>query len=158
MNAETYEKGLGALKARDYKGAVRDFEMVLKELGDHHDQYNNVLSYLGLAQVLTSNRNGLLLCRDAASSENLDGDVFLNLACSEWYCKNRKRAIDAIKHGFKVDHENKQLKRALELLDARQKNVFGFLSREHPLNRIFGRLFRRAGDELTIDHLLFNHA
>jgi hypothetical protein len=155
MNAEAYKKGQEALKAKDYKGAVRDFETVLKDMNDRHDQYNNVVSCLGLSQVLTSNRNGLLLCRDAASSENLDANVFLNLACSEWYCKNRKRSIDALRHGLKVDAENEQLKRALVLLDMRKKNLFGFLPRGHPLNRMLGRLLRRTGDELTIDRLLY---
>jgi hypothetical protein len=155
MNVEGYKKGREALESADYKGAVRDFEAVLTDMEDHQDQYSNVESYLGLSQVLTSNRNGLLLCRDAASSEKHDGDVFLNLACAEWYCMNRKRALDAIRLGRKVDSENMRLGRALTLLDVRKKNVFGFLPRGHPLNRILGRLFRRAGDELTVDRLLY---
>jgi hypothetical protein len=155
MNVEVYKKGREALKAGDYKGAVRDFDTVLKDMEDHQDKYNNVVSYLGLSQVLISNRNGLLLCRDAASSENQDGSVFLNLACAEWYCMNRKRAIDAIRLGCKIDSENAQLKRALTLLDVRKKSLLGFLPRDHSLNRILGRLFRRAGDELTIDRLLY---
>ena len=89
MNEEAYNNGRDALKAGDYKGAVRDFEEALKSIEEHDEQYNNVLASLGLTQVLTSNRNGLLLCRDAASSEVLDGDVFLYLACAEWHCSNR---------------------------------------------------------------------
>ncbi|MCK4704954.1 MAG: hypothetical protein KAT90_05705, partial [Gammaproteobacteria bacterium] len=69
MNTEIYEKGLQALEAKDYKAAVRDFEMVLKDLDEHDEHYNVIASYLGLAQVLISNRNGLLVCRDAASSD-----------------------------------------------------------------------------------------
>jgi len=155
MNAEVYQKGLAALKAGDYKGSVRDFETVLKDMEDNQEQYNKVVSYLGLSQVLTSNRNGLLLCRDAASSENRDGGVFLNLACAEWYCMNRKRAIDAIRLGRKVDSENVRLKRALEMLDTRKKSLIGFLPRAHPLNRILGRLFRRTESEMSIDSLLY---
>lgn len=155
MNAEVYKKGQEALKAGDYKGSVRDFETVLKDMEDSHDQYNNVVSYLGLSQVLTSNRNGLLLCRDAASSENHDASVFLNLACAEWYSMNRKRAIDAIRLGCKVDSDDSRLKRALELLDKRKKSVVGFLPRAHPINRTLGRFLRQASDELTLDRLLY---
>jgi hypothetical protein len=108
-----------------------------------------------LSQVLTSNRNGLLLCRDAASSENQNGDVFLNLACAEWYCMNRRRAINAVRLGCNIDSENTRLKRALGLLDARKKSVLGFLPRAHLLNRFLGRMLRRATEELTIDRLLY---
>lgn len=156
MNDEVYNKGLEALKARDYKGAMRDFQAVLNEMEEHDDGYNSVQSYLGLSQVLTLNRNGLLLCRDAASSETRDAEVFLNLASAEWHCGNRKRAIDAVRHGFKVDSDNERLKRALGLLQVRKKKpFFSFLSRRHPLNRIPGRFFRRQGSDLTVDQLLY---
>lgn len=155
MNKEAYEKGCAALKAKDYKGAVRDFENALKDVAEHHEQYNLLTSCLGLSQVLTSNRNGLLLCRDAASSEVLDADVFLNLACAEWHCMNRKRAIDALRHGCKIDGDNTQLKKAITMLDSRKKSVLGFLPRNHPLNRSLGRLLRRPSGDLSVHHLLY---
>ena len=155
MNIEMYEKGLKALEAKDYQAAARDFTMVLRELDEHYEHYNNVASYVGLAQVLTSNRNGLLICRDAASSEVLDGDVFLNLACAEWHCNNRKRAIDTIQRGCKIDADNKRLQRASDLLDSRKRSIFQYLPRKHSLNRGFGRLFRRSSDDVDVHSLLY---
>jgi len=155
MDMGAYEKACAALEAKDYKGAVRDFEEALKDVDEHHEQYNLLVSGLGLSQVLTSNRNGLLLCRDAASSEVLDGKVFLNLACAEWHCMNRKRAIDALRHGCKIDGENEQLKKAINLLDVRKQSIFRFLPRNHPLNRILGRLLRRNSDDLSVHQLLY---
>lgn len=155
MNEEAYQNGLDALTVKDYKGAVRDFEEALKNLDEHDEQYNKVVACLGLSQVLTSNRNGLLLCRDAASSEVLDGDVFLYLACAEWHCSNRKRAIDAILHGCKIDADNEKLKRAIKQLDVRKRSVFSGLPRAHALNRILGRLLRRSSSELTVHSLLY---
>lgn len=155
MNSEMYEKGLKALEMKDHKAAVRDFEVVLDELDEHDEHYNNVASYVGLAQVLTSNRNGLLVCRDAASSEVLDGTVFLNLACAEWHSDNRKRAIDAIRRGCKIDAENERLQRAKSLLDGRKRSVFESLPRQHSLNRTFGRLLRRSGDDVDVYSLLY---
>lgn len=155
MNEEAYQKGLDALESKDYKGAARDFEEALKSIAEHDEQYNNVLSCLGLSQVLTSNRNGLLLCRDAASSEVLDGDVFLHLACAEWHCSNRKRAIDALRHGCKIDVDNKRLKSAITQLDVRKRSVFSALPRTHALNRTLGRLLRRGSSELSVHSLLY---
>ncbi|MDH5387343.1 MAG: hypothetical protein OEY06_02710 [Gammaproteobacteria bacterium] len=155
MNTEMYEIGLKALEAKDYKAAARDFAIVKRELDEHDEHYNSVASYLGLSQVLISNRNGLLLCRDAASSETRDGDVFLNLACAEWQCNNRKRAIDAIRRGCEIDAENERLQRASDLIDSRKRSLFQYLPRRHSLNRAFGRLFRRTGDDVDVHSLLY---
>lgn len=155
MNTEMYEKGLKALEAKDYMAAVRDFTAAMREMHEHDEHYNNVASYVGLSQVLTSNRNGLLICRDAASSEVLDGVVFLNLACAEWHSHNRKRAIDAIRRGCKIDPENERLQRASALLDSRKRSIFQYLPRQHSLNQAFGRLFRRSGDDLDVHSLLY---
>jgi len=155
MNTEIYEKGLQALEAKDYKAAVRDFEMVLKDLDEHDELYNRVASYAGLAQVLVSNRNGLLICRDVASSETQDGTVFLNLACAEWHCHNRKRALDAVYGGCKIDANNKLLQRASVLLDHRECGFFKYLPLRHSLNRAFGHLFRCSCDDVDVHSLLY---
>lgn len=155
MNTEVYEKGLQALEAKDYKAALRDFKIVLQDLDEHDEHYNLIASYFGLAQVLTSNRNGLLICRDAASSGVQDGVVFLNLACAEWQCNNRKRAIDAIQRGRAIDATSAHLQQAVVLLDSRKRNVFEFLPRNHSLNRFFGRLIRRSNDDVDVHSLLY---
>jgi len=155
MNTELFDKGCEAFKAKDYKAAERAFKKVMESLDEHHVFYNRVASHLGLAQVLISDRNGLLLCRDAASSETADGDVFLNLACAEWHTENRKRAIDAVIRGRKIDATHDQLVRACMLLDSRQRNVFPFLTRQHFLNRIAGRMMRRPRGEITVHSLLY---
>lgn len=155
MKNELLQKGREALKAQDYKAAAREFEEVMKSVDEHHEHHNLVASYVGLARVMTGDRNGLLLCRDAASSEVLDGDVFLNLACAEWQCENRKRAVDAINRGRKIDGEHRQLAKACAMLDSRRKSVFPFLPRQHVLNRTVGRMMRRAPGEITVHTLLF---
>jgi hypothetical protein len=142
MDTQAYQNAKDALKAKDYKAAERAFKVTLDSVGEHDEQYNSVLSYYGLAQVLNSDNNGLLLCRDAASNEVFEGDVFLNLACAELQSNNRKRAVDAIRHGVKIDADNKQLNRACAKLDCRKKCCFSFLPRGHKLNRMIGRLLR----------------
>ena len=41
------------MKAQDYKAAEREFSQVLKSVDEQHASYNRVVSYLGLAKVLT---------------------------------------------------------------------------------------------------------
>ena len=156
MDTQAYQNAKDALKARDYKAAERAFKIALDSIDEDDEEHNRVQSYYGLAQVLNSNNNGLLQCRDAASKEMFDGDVFLNLACAEWESKNRKRAIDAVQHGIKINPDHVQLNRACAKLECRKKCCFSFLSRSHKLNRLFGRLMRRPPEQaLTVHSLLF---
>ena len=162
MDKQAYQNAMNALKAKDYRAAERAFKDMLDSTEETPGQENNgpyniVQSYYGLAQVLNANENGLLLCRDAASKEMVEGDVFLNLACAELESNNRKRAIEAIQHGMKIDENNARLKRACAMLDCRRKCWLGFLSRDHKLNRFLGRLKRRShsGQVLTVHSLLY---
>jgi hypothetical protein len=158
MKIESFDKGCEALQAQDYRAAVREFRKAMQSIDEQHELYNKVASYLGLAQVLTSDLNGLLICRDAASTESEDGDVFLNLACAEWHIENRERAVDAIMRGRRIDVRHAQLDRVSQLLDSRRRSIFPFLPRQHLLNRTMGRLMRRrAADELTVHALLYQH-
>lgn len=155
MDTQAYINAKDALEAKDYKAAERAFKLVLDSMNEHDDLHNSVQSYYGLSQVLNENIDGLLLCRDVASNEVFDGDVFLNLACAEWHSYNRRRAIDAIRHGIKIDAEHKQLNHACARLDRRKRCCFGFLPRSHRLNHFFGRLFRRPVPMLTVHSLLY---
>lgn len=155
MGQESLDSAIEAMKVQDYFAAERAFGKMLEVIDDHDPQYNLVASYLGLSQVLTDNPEGLILCRDAAGNEVTDGNVFLNLACAELASDNRKRAIDAIQRGAKVDVHNKLLKNACAMLDCRKRCCFNFLPRGHGLNRLFGRFRRRTGEEPTAHNLLF---
>lgn len=155
MDMQAYQHAKDALKAKDYKAAERAFKVALDSINEHHGQHNSVLSFYGLAQVLIGNKNGLLMCRDAASNEVFEGEVFLNLACAEWASGNRKRAVDAIRHGVKIDADNQQLNRACAQLDCRKKCCFSFLPRSHKLNRLVGRMLRRPVPAVTVHHLLY---
>ena len=155
MDSQSFEQAENAMRSQDYQAAERAFSRLVNDAADHNEHNNLLSSYLGLAQVLTGNDNGLLLCRDAAGSETLAGQVYLNLACAEWHAGNRRRAIDAIQRGIKIDEHNQQLKAACAKLDCRKKCCFGFLPRGHCLNRRLGRLFRRSAQVPGVHDLLF---
>ncbi len=159
MGAQAWQNAKDSLKAQDYKAAERDFKKVLDTMDEQNEKYNNVLSHYGMVQVLNAPENkmenGLLLCREAASNELVDGEVFLNLACAEWHSSNRKRAVEAISHGMKIDKDNQRLVHACSGLDCRKKCCFSFLSRSHKLNRLFGRLMRRPAPGISVHSLLY---
>ena len=154
MGEAAYSKGLDALKAKDYKGAVRDFELVVNSIDQSDDLYSRAASYLGLARVLTNDDSGLLMCRDAASNEKTYGDVFLNAACAEWHSNQRKRAIDTVNKGLEIDAKHSQLKQVILMLDTRKRSPIGFLDRNHVINRVLGRVSRRKSAEITVHTLI----
>lgn len=157
MDIQVYQNAINSLESKDYRAAERAFKIALDSSDEMAGSANKVQSYYGLSQVLNKNEHGLLLCRDAASKETNDGDVFLNLACAELESNNRKRAIEAIQQGLATDAENERLKRACAMLDCRRKCCFGFVSREHWLNRFFGKLRRRDRNRelVTVHSLLY---
>ncbi len=160
VDLSTLQNAYELLKAQDYKAAERAYKKVLDSIDEHDDRYNLILSAYGLSLVLkgddgTSKQNGLLQCRDAANNESIDGDVFLNLACAEWASNNRKRVIDALRQGIKIDADHQRLNNACLKLGCRKRCCFNFLPRSHKVNRFFGRLFRRPEQEISVHHLLF---
>jgi hypothetical protein len=160
VDSSALQNASDLLKAQDYKAAERAYKKILDSIDEHNDNYNLVLSAYGLSQVLSSDelsnsQNGLLLCRDAANGEALDGDVFLNLACAEWVSNNRKRVIDALRQGIKIDADHQRLNNACLKVGCRKRCCFSFLPRSHKVNRFFGRLFRRPEQSLEVHHLLF---
>ena len=160
MDKQAYKSAKDALKTGNYKTAERYFKLALDSTHEHiglsnDGQYHRLQSYYGLTLVLNSNENGLSLCREAANNELLNGDVFLNLACAELANNNRKRAIEVIQHGIKIDPDHARLKQACTKIECRKKCCLSFLPREHFLNRFLGRLMRRSQQEITADNLLF---
>ena len=156
MDTQAYQNARDALQAQDYKAAERAFKLVLDSIDDEHAQHDIVQSYYGLTRVLNGDSNGLLFCRDAASNEKSDGNVLLNLACAEFFSDNRKRAIEAIREGIKIDPKHVRLNEACAKLDCRRKCCIAFLARAHKLNRMLGRWRRRpVQPELTVHQLLY---
>ena len=160
MDKQAYNSARDALKTGDYEAAEQDFKTAFNSTHQHigrsnDGRYNSLQSYYGLTLVLNSKENGLLLCREAASNEQLNGDVFLHLACAELANSNRKRAIEVIQLGLRIDPDHARLKRACVKIECRKKCCISFLPREHFLNRFLGRLRRRSGQELTAKSLLY---
>jgi hypothetical protein len=140
--------GVGHLRERSMPKAVRSFQLAYDAV-DRSDVYHNkYASYSGLSRVLSGDSMALVLCREAARSEIYDGDVYLNLARAEWYCKNRKQAVAALKKGLRVDNCHPGLRLMREQLGIRQRSPLPFLPRSHPLNHALGKLMRLDKDSI----------
>ncbi len=144
---DEFVEGIEHLKERALLKAMERFQRAYDSVGRSDVYRNKYASYCGLARVLSGDRSGLMLCREAADDEIHDGDVFLNLARAEWFYKNRKNAVIALKKGLQVDNRHPGLRRMREQLGTRIRCPLPFLPRSHPLNHALGKLLRREAIE-----------
>lgn len=138
-----FVEGIEALRERAIPRAMESFQQAYESV-ERSDVYRNkYASYCGLARVLSGDRSGLELCRESARVEIYDGDVFLNLARAEWFYKNRKSAVVALKKGLQIDNRHPGLREMREQMGIRLRCPLPFLPRSHPLNHALGKLLRR---------------
>ncbi|MCW8934037.1 MAG: hypothetical protein OQK98_04885 [Gammaproteobacteria bacterium] len=151
-----FVEGLGYLKEYSVPQALNNFQRAY-DAAPYGDIYHNkYASYCGLARVLTGDRAGVELCRDAARQEAVDGDVYLNLAYAELHMKSRKRSIKTLEKGLYVDSHHPGLNKLQRHLGTRSKQVISFVSRDSFLNKTLGRLSRKkpSSQSWTFQQLL----
>jgi len=139
MNTE-FREGIYYLSEGDRDAALNAFARA-DICTVREDTYKNKYqSFHGLMLVYASQSKGIEMCRDAVSGECFDGDVFYNLARAELELNNRRLAIAALRRGLDVDDTHPDLIRLRQRLGIRRDVMFRFLSRDNPLNRLWGKI------------------
>lgn len=97
-------------------------------------------SYLGYGIALREQRleEGLKLCRHAIKIEFFQPENYLNLARTLLLANDRRGAVKAVREGLKIDPKNEEILALQKDMGKRRPPVLSFLSRDHPLNRLFG--------------------
>jgi hypothetical protein len=139
---DQFVEGVEHLKDRSMPKAVQSFQIAYESVERSDIYHNKYASYCGLSRVLSGDRTGLELCREAARGEVHDGDVYLNLARAEWFVQNRKNTVVVLKKGLQVDNRHPGLRQMREQMGIRQRSPLPFLPRSHPLNHALGKLMR----------------
>jgi len=138
-----FVQGLDHLKEYSVPQALHDFQRAYDAAPNDDIYHNKYASFCGLARVLTGDRAGVELCRDAARLESTDGDVYLNLAYAELHMKSRKRSIKTLEKGLYVDCHHPGLNKLQKHLGTRSKQVISFISRDSLLNKTLGKFSRK---------------
>lgn len=144
---------------RDYTAMCADFREGMQFFEDHQfdlaleafaradiktprdDVYKNKYrSYHGMMLLKTGHLNGMDLCRQAASGECHDGDVYYNLAQAELKRGNRRSAIMALTQGLEVDATHPNLNRMRHKIGYRRDCMLSFLDRDNFINKYLGKL------------------
>lgn len=142
-HCNAFVQGLDYLKEYSVPQALNNFQRAYDAAPYDDIFHNKYASYCGLARVLTGDRAGVELCRDAARQEAIDGDVFLNLAYAELHMKSRKRSIKTLEKGLYVDSHHPGLNKLQKHLGTRSRQVISFISRDSFLNKTLGKLSRK---------------
>lgn len=136
------------------KGQWREGLDVLRRVADAKDSgvelpgvFYSYLGY-GVARYDRQVREGLTLCEHAVKREFYQPENYLNLARTYLLAGNRRKAIDAVLAGRRIDRAHRGLAQLHRELGLRRRPVLSFLSRTHPLNRLLGRMrhdWKRSG-------------
>jgi hypothetical protein len=110
-----------------------------KTSGDVSSLMYSYLGY-GIAKFRNKRREGLALCEHAVKIEFYQPDNQLNLARTQLLNGNRKRALEAVERGLKIDREHHELLELKREMGSRRRPVLGFLGRDNFLNVFLGRL------------------
>ena len=150
---ESFRKGLEAFKVNGSGlKAMAFFEAALTlDMNENNDDGQaRYRSYLGLCQVLRDQNpeKALSLCRQAAEEEFFNPQMWLNLGRAEMKAGHRWRAHKALVRARRLAPENADIVRELQRLGMRRPPFFPFLSRDHWINVMMGKMtYRTARSE-----------
>ncbi len=141
---DSFRKGLEALAAGRGLEALARFEAAV-ELERRHRAARpqaRYLSFYGLCLGYEASRHdeGVRFCREALSLEFYNADLSWNLGRVLLLAGKRREAHEALQKGLSVQPGHAGILRELGRMGARRRPVLQFLSRNHPVNVLLGRL------------------
>ena len=142
----SFERGKEALDAGRWREALAFFEaaVAIERRSGASPPQARYLSYYGLCLALAGRQfhNALKLCRESATLEPYNPDVYWNLGRVLLACRRRKEAHVALVQGLRHEPGHPGIRREILRMGWRKRPVLRFLSRSHPINVFLGR--RRA--------------
>ncbi len=135
---EPLRAGLAAFAARDLPTAHAAFERAHRR----DPREPRAMSWYGVTLVLVEKNItlGISLCDAALRPMPSDPELLLNSARIHLALNQRQRASKAITRGLVAWPDHPGLRAARDALGTRRRPFIPMLSRDHPLNRLLGRL------------------
>lgn len=134
--------GIERCREEDWKEGVRLLTLVAEGKQDGVELPGLFYSYLGygIARVHREIPKGIALCEHAVEIEFYRPENYVNLARTHLLARNRGRAVDAVERGLAIDSRHPELRELQQKLGRRRRPVLRFISRDHPVNRVLGRV------------------
>ncbi|HTP43872.1 MAG TPA: hypothetical protein VMJ13_04870 [Candidatus Acidoferrum sp.] len=142
-----FRQGLRALKNGYPQKALVHMRTAF-EYEKHNPFY---LSFLGLSVARAERKwdHAAELCEIAVQLRRNECQFHLNLAEVYALAGRREKALDTIDSALAIFGKDSRLVRARSRVEKRRPPVIGFLTRDHFLNRTFGKVRHRALSRLS---------
>jgi len=140
---KVFRAGLQLLNADNVRDALIAFENA-HYLDPEEPIY---MSYLGLARVLLRKdvKQAVKLCEKAAKDNLYHPEICHNLGRVYVMRNERKKALEALNHGLKIDPDNDAIRSELRRMGTRKDPPITFLDRDNLLNHYLGKLLATFG-------------
>ncbi len=146
-------RAIDLTKERKFSKALPIFDEHLGSLGSTFSDQRlaaAALSFYGLCVAKVERRYGKAVecCQTSLKADRFDANHRANLAKVYLEADDRKKAIEALQDGLRIDPEHTAIHHVWKDIGKRQPPVLGFLDRSHPLNIWLGQTFRKksSGD------------
>ena len=145
LSAEnSFRKGLAAMVDGDAAAATTFFQaaiLIERQHGVTRPQMR-YLSYYGLslAHSRGATPEAIQACETAARRDFFNPDLILNLGRVYALANKTTKALAAFERGLAMAPGHKVMRAELAKLDRRQAPPLSIVSRNHPLNKMLGRL------------------
>ena len=143
LTHDDFRQALDFFQAGNYEVAGVFFSDLLEEEAFQDDDVRLCRSWLGLAQVLDGNKDGVVQCRLAAKDGRPPLQVFVNLARAELEMGHRDKLMIALENGLKLYSDSRALNDLYKKYDRRSPPAVKFLDRDNPINRALGEMKKR---------------
>ena len=137
---DDFRQALDFFQAGNFEVAGVFFNDLLEEEAFHDDDVRLCRSWLGLAQVLDGNKDGVVQCRIAAKEGKPPLQVFVNLARAELELGHRDKLMIALENGLQFYPDSRALNDLHGKFDRRAAPAVKFLDRDNPINRVLGEM------------------
>jgi tetratricopeptide (TPR) repeat protein len=129
-----------------YEEALLLFEMYMPLLSSHNEDEKRLLtlasSYCGLcvAEVKHHYGDALEYCNISVQRDITNPDHHANIAEVYLAFKDRKRAVQHLQAGLRLQPANPRIHKILDKIGHRRRPVIPFLKRSNPINKVLGRM------------------
>jgi len=136
------DDGLHLCREGEWRKGMPVLAAVIERKGPFDKVPGVVYSYLGygVAKFQNKTTEGLRLCEHAVKVQFYEADNHWNLARVNVLAGHRRNAVNAINGGLKLDPDHEGLLALKKEIGLRRSPVLKFLSREHALNVLLGRI------------------
>jgi tetratricopeptide (TPR) repeat protein len=143
-------RGVDLTARGEYAAALPILAAVYKTVPPEQNPLGLSAYGLCLSKVEHKNKLGAELCEKAMKLQSFEGLHWANLVRLYVGVKNRKKAVDVLESGLKLHPKDSKLLKIRDEIGYRKTPYLRFLSRTHPLNKVYSNAAGSMGKNARV--------